>query len=191
MIKKPITYTNFDGVTVTGNFYFNFTKAEIISILAKDGNVVERFQNAVSEDNPASFIEPFEWIVSKSYGVRKDDMFIKTEESEKAFLTSEPYSELFSELLTDASKAIEFFNGVFPKALIDQAQIDLNIKPSETVELPDMDPKTNPKKTVEDYSHKELVEMPSDQFFDLVGSDSRKWSKPILAVAMQRATSNQ
>jgi len=139
VIKKPITYTDFDGKTVTNNFYFNFTKAEIISILAKDQNVIERFQKAMKSGVPSDYIEPFEWIVSKAFGVRRNDLFLKTDDDARAFLTSEPYSELFTELLTDAEKAIEFFNGVFPKDMIDEANAEILGKKPETVDLPSED----------------------------------------------------
>lgn len=42
------------------------------------------------------------------------------------------------------------------------------------------------KKTLEDYTRDELMRMDNENFMRLVGSDAKKWPKPVMVIAMQR-----
>ena len=48
MYKKTVTYTDFNGVERTEDFYFNFTKAELIDMqLSTDGGLLEIIKKIV------------------------------------------------------------------------------------------------------------------------------------------------
>ena len=58
-----------------------------------------------------------------AYGVKSDDgkRFIKNERLREEFASSEAYSVLFMEIVTDADAAAKFINAVIPAGLIEEA----------------------------------------------------------------------
>lgn len=120
MLKKPITYTNFNGEEVTRNFYFNLTKAEIaIRELSSDGTFTESMQ-AIKSSTKGSVVMPeFVKILKWTYGVKSADgeQFIKNDAVWVQFEQSEAYSVLIMELITDATGASKFISAVLPADL--------------------------------------------------------------------------
>lgn len=118
MIKKTINYNNdFTGNNEKGDFYFNLSKAEIIKLAAENQGLEEKIKRIAAEENVSELLKVFEEIVGLSYGIRKDDKFIKDPEETKAFLASDAYSELFLSLMKDSTAAAEFIKGILPKDL--------------------------------------------------------------------------
>lgn len=118
MLKKTITYVDYDGVKRTEDYYFNLNKAEIIEMQhSVDGGLQKLLEKIVAENDNTRIVEYFKLFISKAYGVKALDgkRFIKTQEHLDAFMQSEAYSELFMELLTNTQAAIDFVNGVMPK----------------------------------------------------------------------------
>ena len=131
MLKKTITYEDYDGNTRTEDFYFNLSKAELIEIEASvPGGVAAKLEKISKDKNGTEIIKTFKDIILKSYGVKSEDgkRFIKSDEISKAFEETEAYSELFYELAIDADKAAAFINGIMPKKLIDEANNDPELK---------------------------------------------------------------
>jgi hypothetical protein len=123
MLKKTITYEDYDGNTFTEDFYFNLSKAEIIEIEASvPGGVAAKLEKMSKEGNASEIIKTFKDFILKSYGVRSEDgkKFIKSEELSKEFEETEAYSELFYELATNAEKASAFLNGIMPRQLMEE-----------------------------------------------------------------------
>lgn len=122
MLKKTITYENFDGDEVTGDFFFNMTKAELVEFTASlPGNDIEAYltQLAVSNDK-AAMLRFLKDLIARSYGKRVGDDFTKHEEFTNSFLVSEAYSELLFSMAENLDTAIAFFNGIMPKSLMKQ-----------------------------------------------------------------------
>lgn len=120
MLKKPITYTDYDGNSRTEDFYFNLTKAELTMMdLSAEGGLEKKISKMVQQQKAPLIMKTFEDIILKSYGEKSDDgrRFIKSQELSEAFKQTEAYSELFMELLTDADAAAAFVNGILPKDL--------------------------------------------------------------------------
>lgn len=118
MLKKTITYVDYDGNSRTEDFYFNLTKAEVIEMeYGVEGGMQKMLERIVAENNTMRLMENFKKIIVKSYGIKSPDgkRFIKNEEVLNAFVESEAYSELFVELATNAKVATEFINGILPK----------------------------------------------------------------------------
>lgn len=71
----------------------------------------------VKERNGREIMNTFSDLIYRSYGKKSLDgrRFDKTEEAKRDFMETEAYSVLFTEIVTDAKKAAEFFNGVIPK----------------------------------------------------------------------------
>jgi hypothetical protein len=117
MLKKVITYTDFDGNERTETFYFNLTKAEAMEMeLSIDGGLVKLIEKIVEANNLKEIIGLFKEIILKSYGEKSSDgkRFIKSQEVRDAFSQTEAYSELFMELATNSDSAAAFVNGIVP-----------------------------------------------------------------------------
>lgn len=126
MLKKTITYIDYNDVERTEDFYFNLTKAEITEMeMSTTGGLSEKIQNIVQAQDIPEIIKIFKELVLKAYGVKSPDgkRFIKKEELTEAFSQTEAYSQLFMELATDADAAAKFINGITPKD-IDTSKID-------------------------------------------------------------------
>lgn len=118
MIKKTINYKNdFTGNNEKGDFYFNLSKAELVKLAAENQGLEEKIKNITETENVSELLKVFEEIVGLSYGIRKDNKFIKSDEETKSFLASDAYSELFLSLMKDSTAAAEFIKGILPKDL--------------------------------------------------------------------------
>lgn len=118
MLKKTITYIDFNGVERTEDFYFNLTKAEIAEMeLEVPGGMTTMIERITKTQDTPSLIKVFKDLILRSYGKKSDDgrRFIKNAELIDEFKDSEAYSELFMELATDADAAAAFVNGITPK----------------------------------------------------------------------------
>jgi hypothetical protein len=117
MLKKSITYTDYNGTERTENFYFNLSKAEIMEMeMSTAGGLAERIQRIVETQDAPEIIKIFKELILKAYGEKSGDgkRFIKNPELTEAFSQTEAYSNLFMELATDAEAASQFVNGIVP-----------------------------------------------------------------------------
>ena len=117
MLKKTITYNDYNGNERTEDFYFNLTKAEIMEMeLGTTGGLAEMLTRIVAAQDAPAIIKMFKDIVLKAYGEKSPDgkRFIKSEELSTAFSQTEAYSQLCMELATDADEAAKFINGIVP-----------------------------------------------------------------------------
>ena len=120
MLKKTITYTDFNGEEIKEDFYFHLSKAEIMEMqLEKEGGLAQMIQKIVDTKDVPQIIKVFKELIFKSYGVKSDDgkRFIKSEELSRAFSQTQAYSDLFMELATNADSAAAFVNGIIPQDL--------------------------------------------------------------------------
>lgn len=117
MIKKTMTYTDYDGNQRTEDFYFNLTKAEVAEMeMSTAGGLDKMINRIIAEQDGKRIIELFKDLVLRSYGKKSDDgrRFIKSQELRDEFAQTEAYSDLFMELATDADAAAKFVNGIVP-----------------------------------------------------------------------------
>lgn len=119
MIKKTITYVDYNGVERTEDFYFNLTKAEITEMeMSTTGGMSEMVKRIIAAQDTPTLIKIFKDLILKSYGEKDIDgrRFIKSEELSTAFSQTEAYSQLFMELATNAEAAADFVNGITPSS---------------------------------------------------------------------------
>ena len=117
MLKKTITYTDYNNVERTEDFYFNLTKAELMEMeMGAVGGLSGMIEKIVSAKDAPAIIKVFKELVLKAYGEKSADgrRFIKSKEISDAFAQTEAYSQLFMELATDADAASKFLNGIAP-----------------------------------------------------------------------------
>lgn len=118
MLKKTITYTDYDGLERTEEFRFNLTKAELVDMeLTTAGTFSETMKRIIAEKDIIRIAKLFKELLLKSYGVKSDDgkRFIKSPELSEAFSQTEAYSDLYIELLSNPEEAAKFFAEVAPK----------------------------------------------------------------------------
>ena len=125
MLKKTITYTDYDGLERTEEFRFNLTKAELMDMeLTTVGTFSKLMQKIIDEKDMVRLAKYFKELILKSYGVKSDDgkRFIKSPELSEALSQTEAYSELYMELLGNSEYAVKFIQQVMPKDL-DQNEV--------------------------------------------------------------------
>lgn len=118
MLKKTITYTDYDGLERTEEFRFNLTKAELVDMeLTTAGTFSETMKRIIAEKDIIRIAKLFKELLLKSYGVKSDDgkRFIKSQELSEAFSQTVAYSDLYIELLSNPEEAAKFFAEVAPK----------------------------------------------------------------------------
>lgn len=123
MLKKTITYNDYNGAERTEDFYFNLSKAEVMEMeLSTTGGLAEMITKIVAAQDAPAIIKVFKDLVLKAYGEKSADgkRFIKSEELATAFSQTEAYSILFMELATDADAASKFVNGIIPADMAKQ-----------------------------------------------------------------------
>lgn len=130
MIKKTITYTDYNGIERTENFYFNLSEAEVLEMeMSTEGGMAESIQKVVDAKDAPTIIRVFKDLVLKAYGVKSDDgrRFMKTKPDGSRyaddFKETEAYSQIFMELATDSDAAAKFVNGIVPTKLAQKAAL--------------------------------------------------------------------
>jgi hypothetical protein len=121
MLKKTITYRDYNDTERTEDFYFNLSKAEIMEMeLSTVGGLAEMIQKVVATQDAPAIIKIFKDLILKAYGEKSADgrRFMKEDESGrklyKDFEQTEAYVVLFTELATNADSAAAFVNGIVP-----------------------------------------------------------------------------
>lgn len=144
MLKKTVTYTDFNDVEHTEDLFFNLSKSELMEMELKTAGGLENLIDKISktEDTP-KIVEMFKQIITMSYGIKSDDgkKFVKNDQIVEDFVASAAYDALFMELITDPDAAANFVNGIIPKDIAKQINDQTNgqgkivdMKPSEKTE---------------------------------------------------------
>ena len=118
MLKKTITYEDYNGETRTEDFYFNLSKAELAEMELSHSGGFQAWINAlIKSQDQAAILDAFKKIVLGAYGEKDPSgrRFIKSKELSEAFEQSPAYSELFFELISSEEAASAFVNGIVPK----------------------------------------------------------------------------
>lgn len=124
MLKKTVTYTDFNDEEVTEDLFFHLSKAELIELeMSHQGGLTEALKRIIAAEDGKAIIAEFKNIILGSYGKKSPDgrRFVKNNQIREEFESSEAYSTLFMELVTDTDAAINFINGIVPVGMAKQA----------------------------------------------------------------------
>lgn len=147
MLKRPISYTDFDDVERTEFFYFNISEMEFIELEVRYPEGIVTFLKNIQEaqDNKKMFDQFTEFILM-SYGEKSDDgkHFVKSEELSKRFSQSAAYPALFMEFLQDPNKLPEFFIGIMPKKFQEEMAKNIAEETKDVSEFKLPEPATPP-----------------------------------------------
>ena len=117
MIKKPMTYKDYNGNMRTEDFYFGLNKAELLEMdFGMAGGFEASIQRIISEQDMKKIYAIFKDFVLKSYGEKSLDgkYFVKNQELRDKFVQTEAFSDLIIELLSDSKMAADFLTGIMP-----------------------------------------------------------------------------
>ena len=136
MIKKTVTYFDFDNNERTETHYFHLNQSELIEIaldipddvsktVGNDPNNFDKEAVAtgliekMGQKGIMGFVKD---LLVKSYGIKSEDgrRFIKTPELREEFSQTIAFDTIFMELMKDDNAAADFVNGVVPANVIEK-----------------------------------------------------------------------
>jgi hypothetical protein len=165
LLKKTLTYENFNEEEVKEDFFFHLSQAELVELeLNHTGGMSAALQRIIDAEDGAGIVEEIKTIITMAYGVRSLDgkKFIKNEELIKDFRSTGAYDALFMELVMDSDKALQFVRGIMPRGMVEQAE---KLAGTETANAPNL-PELVELRTTEPriVTRDELVSMPIEEF---------------------------
>ena len=121
MLKKTMTYTDYNGVQRTEDFYFHLSEAELLDMeTGVDGGLTAMMNKLIASNNIPEVMKIFKDLVLKAYGEKSADgrRFLKVDDRGVplyiAFSQTPAYSDLYVTLATNADEAAKFMNGIVP-----------------------------------------------------------------------------
>lgn len=117
MLKKTITYTDYNGMERKEDFYFNISKAELMELeLGTSGGIHQKIERLQQTLEGPEIMKLFKELITMSICEKSPDgkRLLKSKEISDNFLQTEAYSELFMELMSDPEKATAFMKAVLP-----------------------------------------------------------------------------
>lgn len=129
MLRKVITFENYDGKTETMEAYFNLSKTECVDLNLEyedEGGLVGHLKGLIAESNGGEIrqkpaVDFVKLLVEKAYGVRPKDnpsLFLKEDDDGKLlfrkFKQSPAYDKYVYGLLSGEESLDEFAENVLP-----------------------------------------------------------------------------
>ena len=115
MLKKSVTYVDFNGEEKTDILYFNLNEPEIFRLEVQfEGGLRNYVENITEESKFEDIMNLFEKIIMASYGEKSSDgrHFDKSPEMAARFSNSAAYAKLFMDLVESNESASDFFNAL-------------------------------------------------------------------------------
>lgn len=126
MIKKTISYTDFNGDGRTETFYFNLSKPEIIDLEDTMDGFSNTLRSIAEEPDISGVNKVIKTLILYSYGEKSADgkRLIKGENHQLAreFMETEAYSELYMSMVNDGQVFTDFVEGILPRDVLDEAK---------------------------------------------------------------------
>jgi len=124
MLKKEITYEDFNGDEVTETLYFNLSTTELLEMeTGVEGGLQKMLERIIESQDIRKIIEEFKKILVAAYGQRSDNgkRFIKNDELREEFTQTAAFDALFMQMAEDPTGAAQFVQGILPKKLTEAA----------------------------------------------------------------------
>lgn len=143
MVKKTVTFPDFEGKEVTKDFYFNLSKMEFRVLDRKiPGGLQNMIDQIMKEKDEDRLIDLLDILILESYGEKAEDgRFVKEDRVGRRlssfFKISEAWDVLFMNLVSNEKELHEFLMGIVPKdvaekAAEESAKIEGNLTPATT-----------------------------------------------------------
>lgn len=169
MISETVTYQDhFTKEEVTETWWFHVSRADAAElVLGGKGDVASYLQSIIDSGDGEAVIKYFKKLLRMSVGKQVGRHFVRSETGGDDFMFTPAYDEIFMRLVTNAEYAAAFCNGLMEE-LVRSMQTDA------------------PPKAKKVYSSKELLEMPQEEFDEVVGTDIHEMSREHFLIASQR-----
>lgn len=116
MIKKTISYVDFNGTQRNDDYYFHLSVPEATRFAARFGEQGWEvgIKKIVDSGDLREVLDLFEDIILTSYGQKSPDgrTFVKNKEMRENFSNSEAYAQLFEELIMSPDAMTQFAKGI-------------------------------------------------------------------------------
>lgn len=128
MVKKTLTYTDYDGNEITKDHYFNLSKMEFRELdRAIPGGLNNRIEQIRVEKDEDRLLDLMSTLILASYGEKAEDgRFVKEDAQGRKlssyFKVSEAWDVLFLNLLQNEQELNEFLVGIVPKDVAEGAK---------------------------------------------------------------------
>lgn len=128
MVKKTLTYPDYDGNEITKDHYFNLSKMEFRELdRAIPGGLNNRIEQIRVEKDEDRLLDLMSTLILASYGEKAEDgRFIKEDAQGRKlssyFKISEAWDVLFLNLLQNEQELNEFLVGIVPKDVAEGAK---------------------------------------------------------------------
>lgn len=128
MIKKTISYEDYNGDERTKDFYFHMNQVEFSKLNGEvPGGIEKRMQKIIEDRDEDALLRIIDLLVSRSYGEFDDaDEFTKVSRTGRPlyekFVNTDAYDQLIIELIQNEDNIIAFLKGIMPKKV--QGRID-------------------------------------------------------------------
>lgn len=136
MLKKTVTYEDFNGNQQVEDVYFNLTKTELLdmasempdSVMEAVGDDPEKVdteaaaKKLIEKMGGKGILDFIKNIVIKAYGIKSEDgrRFEKSEQISKEFSQTMAFETILEEFRTNDIAASEFINAVIPSSMADK-----------------------------------------------------------------------
>lgn len=123
MLKKTVTYKDFNDQQVTEDLYFNLSADEWMEMeVDHEEGFGEFLKKIIADGNNKIIFAEFKKFILAAYGQKSADgrRFTKSPELSHEFSQTAAYQELFLEIATDGDKMGDFFNGLMTKEMADR-----------------------------------------------------------------------
>lgn len=137
MYKKTITYTDYNDVERTEDFYFNLNETELTELQTSvPGGYAAMINKIIDTQDASALVGILKELILKSYGIKSEDgrRFIKKPEFTEEFTQTPAFSKLYMALATDEKEASNFITKILPADLAKKATN--NIENSTVTTLP-------------------------------------------------------
>lgn len=172
MIKKTLTWKDFNGESHTEDYYFHLYKPDMIDLeVSREGGLSVLLPKMIASKNMGEVVEIFKKLVRMSLGIRSADGRKFTKRSPEArdyvndFMDSPAYSALFDDLTQNDTAGAEFLLGMLPEGFLSREDIDRMLA-GTPAPAPAEVPWAHRKPTA-----KELREMTPDQLREVYARD--------------------
>jgi hypothetical protein len=128
MIKKTITFEDYNGEERTKDFYFHMNQVEFSKLNGEvPGGIERRMQKIIEDRDEDALLRIIDLLVSRSYGEFDDeDEFTKVSKTGRPlyekFVNTDAYDQLIIELIQNEDNIVNFLKNIMPKKV--QGRID-------------------------------------------------------------------
>lgn len=137
MIKKILTFQNHDNETVTYEYHFHLSKAELAEMqLSETDGLGDHLRKILATGDGGLIMSTFKGLMLQTVGKRSEDgkLFRKTQDIVDEFQFSGAYGAMLLELLEDPNAGINFIKGILPADIVEKADLsDIEKKAGELV----------------------------------------------------------